>query len=126
MDYAEAAAALGEAIRDSVEFTRWQQAELALMQNDKAQELMNSYKTLQKELVQGSRDDMNKEELEKIRDMLLDKQRELNENTVTNNYFEAKKGFESMMATINDIIQHFVTGSSGGCSGNCSSCAGCH
>lgn len=126
MDYVEAASALGEAIRDSAEFTNWQQAELALMQNDKAQELMNSFKSLQRQLVQGSRDDMDKDELEKIRDVLMDKQRELNEYPVTKNYFEAKKGFETMMATINDIIQHFVTGSSGGCSGSCSTCAGCH
>ncbi len=126
MDYVEAAAALGEAIRDSAEFRRWQSAELALIQNDKAQELINSYKDLQKELVKGSRDDIDKSELEKIRDTLMDKQRELNENAVTSEYFEARKGFETMMATVNDIIQHFVTGSSGGCSGSCSTCAGCH
>ena len=126
MDYGEAAAALGEAIRDSAEFRRWQSAELALIQNDKAQELINSYKDLQKELVKGSRDDIDKSELEKIRDTLMDKQRELNENAVTSEYFEARKGFETMMATVNDIIQHFVTGSSGGCSGSCSTCAGCH
>lgn len=115
MDYVEAASALGEAIKESAEFTAWQEAELALMQDEKAQELMNDFKDLQMKLVHGSRDDMDKDELEKIRDTLMEKQRELNEYEITKNYFDGKKGFETMMRTINDIIQHFITGDSGGC-----------
>ncbi len=126
MDYVEAASALGEAIKESAEFTAWQEAELALMQDEKAQELMNDFKDLQMKLVHGSRDDMNKDELEKIRDTLMEKQRELNEYEITKNYFDGKKGFETMMRTINDIIQHFITGDSGGCGGSCETCGGCH
>ena len=55
MDYVEAASALGEAIKESAEFTAWQEAELALMQDEKAQELMNDFKDLQMKLVHGSR-----------------------------------------------------------------------
>ncbi|MBS5844000.1 MAG: YlbF family regulator [Clostridiales bacterium] len=126
MDYVEAASALGEAIKESAEFTAWQEAELALMQDEKAQELMNDFKDLQMKLVHGSRDDMDKDELEKIRDTLMEKQRELNEYEITKNYFDGKKGFETMMRTINDIIQHFITGDSGGCGGSCETCGGCH
>ena len=126
MDYVEAASALGEAIKESAEFTAWQEAELALMQDEKAQELMNDFKDLQMKLVHGSRDDMDKDELEKIRDTLMEKQRELNEYEITKNYFYGKKGFETMMRTINDIIQHFITGDSGGCGGSCETCGGCH
>lgn len=126
MDYVEAASALGEAIKESAEFTAWQDAELALMQDEKAQELMNDFKDLQMKLVHGSRDDMDKDELEKIRDTLMEKQRELNEYEITKNYFDGKKGFETMMRTINDIIQHFITGDSGGCGGSCETCGGCH
>ena len=100
--------------------------ELALMQDEKAQELMNDFKDLQMKLVHGSRDDMDKDELEKIRDTLMEKQRELNEYEITKNYFDGKKGFETMMRTINDIIQHFITGDSGGCGGSCETCGGCH
>lgn len=124
MDYVEAASALGEAIKESAEFTAWQEAELALMQDEKAQELMNDFKDLQMKLVHGSRDDMDKDELEKIRDTLMEKQRELNEYEITKNYFDGKKGFETMMRTINDIIQHFITGDSGGCGGSCETCGG--
>ena len=126
MDYVEAASALGEAIKEIAEFTAWQEAELALMQDEKAQELMNDFKDLQMKLVHGSRDDMDKDELEKIRDTLMEKQRELNEYEITKNYFDGKKGFETMMRTINDIIQHFITGDSGGCGGSCETCGGCH
>ena len=126
MDYVEAASALGEAIKESAEFTAWQEAELALMQDEKAQELMNDFKDLQMKLVHGSRDDMDKDELEKIRDTLMEKQRERNEYEITKNNFDAKKGFETMMRTINDIIQHFITGDSGGCGGSCETCGGCH
>ena len=126
MDYVEAASALGEAIKESAEFTAWQEAELALMQDEKAQELMNDFKDLQMKLVHGSRDDMDKDELEKIRDTLMEKQRELNEYEITKNYFDGKKGFETMLRTINDIIQHFITGDSGGCGGSCETCGGCH
>ena len=126
MDYVEAASALGEAIRSSVEFQTWQNAELAMLQDEKAQTLMSDFKDLQMKLVHASRDDMDKDELEKIRDVLMDKQKELNEYEVTKNYFDGKKGFETMMRTVNDIIQHFLQGDNGGCSGSCSTCSGCH
>ena len=126
MDYVEAASALGEAIRDSAEFQAWQSAELAMLQDEKAQTLMSEFKDLQMKLVHASRDDMDKDELEKIRDVLMDKQKELNEYEVTKNYFDGKKGFETMMRTVNDIIQHFLAGDNGGCSGSCSTCSGCH
>ena len=126
MDYVEAASALGEAIRESAEFQAWQSAELAMLQDEKAQTLMSEFKDLQMKLVHASRDDMDKDELEKIRDVLMDKQKELNEYEVTKNYFNGKKGFETMMRTVNDIIQHFLAGDNGGCSGSCSTCSGCH
>ncbi|MBO5147077.1 MAG: YlbF family regulator, partial [Clostridia bacterium] len=124
--YVEAASALGEAIRESAEFQAWQSAELAMLQDEKAQTLMSEFKDLQMKLVHASRDDMDKDELEKIRDVLMDKQKELNEYEVTKNYFDGKKGFETMMRTVNDIIQHFLAGDNGGCSGSCSTCSGCH
>ncbi len=126
MDYAEAAAQLGEAIAESGEFEAWRKAEDALLLDDRAQQMMQEFKDLQMEMVKASREDLEKEKLEEIRNRLLDKQRELNAYEVTNAYFEGKKGFENMMKTINDIIQHFVTGGQSGCSGSCSSCSGCH
>ena len=126
MDYVDAASQLGAAIAQSEEFQAWKEAETALILDEKAPVLMQEYKDLQVQLVQGSRDDLAKEELEKIRDTLMAKQQELNEYPVTKAYFEGKKGFENMMRTVNDVIQHYVAGGQGGCSGSCSSCSGCH
>lgn len=91
MDYVEAASALGEAIKESPEFIAWQNAELALLQDEKGQDLINDFKDLQRKIVNGSRDNMDKDELEKIRDTLMDKQKELNEYEITKNYFDGKK-----------------------------------
>ena len=74
MDYVEAASQLGAAIAESAEFQAWKEAETALILDEKAPVLMQEYKDLQVKLVQGSRDDLAKEELEKIRDTLMAKQ----------------------------------------------------
>ena len=125
MDYVDAASQLGEAIVNSAAYITLKNAELALMQDEKAQTLMSEYRELQSQMVRASREDDSKENLEAIRDQLLAKQTELNEYSVTKDFFDGKKGFESMMKTINEIIAHFVNGGSS-CSGNCSSCGGCH
>ena len=125
MDYVDAASQLGEAIVNSAAFITLKNAELALMQDEKAQALMTEFRELQAEMVRASREDESKETLEAVRDRLLAKQTELNEYSVTKDFFDGKKGFESMMKTINEIIAHYVNGGSS-CGGNCSSCSGCH
>ncbi len=125
MDYVDAASQLGEAIVNSAAFITLKNAELALMQDEKAQALMAEFRELQAEMVRASREDESKENLEAVRDRLLAKQTELNEYSVTKDFFDGKKGFESMMKTINEIIAHYVNGGSS-CGGNCSSCSGCH
>ncbi len=124
MDYVEAASLLGSSIALSGEFQTWKEAEAALVIDPKAQTLIKEYKDLQVRMVEGSRQDLAKEELERIRDTLMAKQQQLNEYEVTKNYFDAKKGFENMMSTVNDIIQHYLE-DGGGCTGSCQTCGGC-
>ena len=124
MDYVEAASLLGSSIALSGEFQTWKEAEAALIIDPKAQTLIKEYKDLQVRMVEGSRQDLAKEELERIRDTLMAKQQQLNEYEVTKNYFDAKKGFENMMSTVNDIIQHYLE-DGGGCTGSCQTCGGC-
>ena len=124
MDYVEAASLLGSSIALSGEFQTWKEAEAALIIDPKAQTLIKEYKDLQVRMVEGSRQDLAKEELERIRDTLMAKQQQLNEYEVTKKYFDAKKGFENMMSTVNDIIQHYLE-DGGGCTGSCSTCPGC-
>ena len=124
MDYVEAASLLGSSIALSGEFQTWKEAEAALVIDPKAQTLIKEYKDLQVKMVEGSREDLAKEELERIRDTLMAKQEQLNSYEVTKNYFDAKKGFENMMSTVNDIIQHYLE-DGGGCTGSCQTCGGC-
>ena len=124
MDYVEAASLLGSSIALSGEFQTWKEAEAALVIDPKAQTLIKEYKDLQVRMVEGSRQDLAKEELERIRDTLMAKQQQLNEYEVTKNYFDAKKGFENMKSTVNDIIQHYLE-DGGGCTGSCQTCGGC-
>lgn len=125
MDYMEAAAQLGQAIANSGEMQAWRNAENALIEDEKANILMEEYREVQMDLVKASREELGQDEIEKIRDILLAKQRELNEYEVTKNYFRSKEVFQNMMKSINDIIQFYVTGEQS-CGGSCSSCSGCH
>ena len=52
---------------------------------------MNDFKDLQMKLVHGSKDDMDKDELEKSGIPLMAKQKELNEYEITKNYFDGKR-----------------------------------
>ncbi len=126
MDYLEAAAVLGQALLESGEYKQFKAAEDALLNDAKAQEIIMQHKALQDEMVEASRNDLSKEDLEKIRDTLLEKQKELNEYEVTKQYLKAKQGFEMMMRSVNGVLEHFLAGGdSSGCSGSCSSCSGC-
>ena len=49
------------------------------------------------------------------------------ENKNIKNYLDANRSFAMMIEQVNTIIGYFVKGGeSSGCSGNCSSCGGCH
>ena len=128
MDYVEAASALGQAITESNEFKAYNEAEHALMHDEKGQQLMMEYRDLQQEMVNKSgKEDITKEDLEAVRDTLLAKQKELDEYEITGNYFKARQGFEVMMKTINEILSYNIEGASHhDCGGDCSACGGCH
>lgn len=126
MDYMEAAAQLGQAISNSGEMQAWRDAEAALLADVRGNELMEEYRDAQMKMVQASREGVGQEELEKFREVLLQKQKELNEYELTNNYFNAKDAFQNMMKNINDVISFYVNGDQGGCGGgSCSGCSGC-
>lgn len=128
MDYVEAASELGQAITASNEFKTYQEAEHALMHDEKGQQLMMEYRDLQQEMVDKSgQEDLSKEDLEAIRNTLLEKNKELDEYEITGNYFKARQGFDVMMKTINEILSYNIEGASHhDCGGDCGHCGGCH
>lgn len=125
MDYVEAAVQLGEAIAESEEFIAYKAAESLLLTDEKATDLIQEYKDLQVRMVEGSKSDLPKDELQKIKEDLLAKQNELNEYPVTKAYFEGKKTFDNMMNTVNDVLERYLY-SDPNCTGSCETCGGCH
>jgi cell fate (sporulation/competence/biofilm development) regulator YlbF (YheA/YmcA/DUF963 family) len=125
MDILNKAMELGEMIADSMELARLKTSELMLDSDEHARKLMNDYKELQIELVRATKSKMERASVEEIKELLINKQKELNDYSITNEYLEAKNGFDSLMNKINNVITYAITGDEQCSSGNCGSCSGC-
>lgn len=124
MDILDKARELGHMIAESPEMLRLKNSEAALEADARAKKLMEEYKNLQIELVKASRGKKPPEALEAIRERLIEKQRELNDYSRTNEYLEAKSAFDRLMGNVNAVITFAVTGEE--CSpSKCASCRGC-
>ena len=124
MDILDKASELGHMIAESAEMIRLKDSEVALESDARARELMDDYKQLQIELVKASREKEPAEELDSIKERLIEKQRDLNEYGKTNEYLEAKSSFDRFMGNINNVITFAITGEE--CSpSKCGSCKGC-
>ena len=125
----EKARELGQMIAESDEFKALKGAEELQLQDPEAQELMIEYANRRDELSQkAAREDITKEEFEAIQKEMQDAFNKLCTNKNITRYIEANKEFSNLIGQVNSIIAYFVKGEeqSGGCSGNCSSCGGCH
>jgi cell fate (sporulation/competence/biofilm development) regulator YlbF (YheA/YmcA/DUF963 family) len=123
MDVLEKARELGEMLGDSLELLRFKKAETTLEGDDRGMGLMQDYKLLQIELVKATREKKGEVQISEVKDLLMAKQKEINEYPVTLEYLEAKSAFDSLMKNINDVITFAITGEM--CSpSKCSSCGG--
>lgn len=124
MDILDRAREFGHMIAETAEMVRFKDSEAALESDTHATGLMEEYKQLQIELVKATREKKPVEELDPIKEKLLEKQRELNEYGKTSEYLEAKSAFDRLMENINNVITFAITGED--CSpAKCSSCKGC-
>jgi len=124
----ELAKQLGMMIAESDEAKALKEAEERHMEDPEAQALMTNYSIRCEQLSEeANKEGITKEEYEKIN---LDAQAEfikISQNETIKNYLEANQNFSQLINKVNGIIAHFVRGEeSGGCSGSCSSCSGCH
>ncbi len=124
------ATALGEAIRDSEEMKRYLKQEIIFNEDSEAQCIINEYNEMRENLAnEAKREDITPMEMIEIRKKLGKKFEEVSSNPVIAEYMEAKQAVESLIERANSIIKYFITGedeTEGSCSGNCSSCGGCH
>ncbi len=115
---------LGELLAESPVLKRLKSAETALENDEHGMTLLEDQRLLQIELIKAAREKNTEVDLNGIKEMLVDKQREIDEYSLTHEYMEAKKEFDALMKNINDIITHAVTGEE--CSpSQCASCDGC-
>ncbi len=119
---------LGMMIADSKQFINLKAAEDKQLSDPEAQKLMMEYAQKRDALTaRASKEGVTKEDFEEIKLESQQAFEKICENENIKAYLEANKKFSSLIEQVNQIIGYFVKGGeAGGCSGNCSSCGGCH
>ena len=128
-DIIEKARELGMMLSDSDEMKALKGAEEMQLADKDAQVLMMEYANTRERLSQRAASaDVTKEEFEKIQTEMEQAFQKLMTNENIKRYIEANKAFKTLIDQVNSIIAYFVKGEeqAGSCSGNCSSCGGCH
>lgn len=125
----EKARELGQMLSESDEFKVLKGAEEMQLADPDAQELMMEYATVRERLGnRASAEGVSKEDLEDIQREAQQAFEKLMTNANIKRYIDASQSFKTLVDQVNAIIAFYVKGEeqSGGCSGNCSSCGGCH
>jgi len=128
MDILEKAKELGQMLAASVENKRVIHAEIAQANDKEAQKLLKRYNDKRREIDQKMRAEQPSQEmLEEYRDELQKEFNLLLENKNIKEYIEAKKEFDKLVRSVNDVLNFYITGKEqSGCSpGACGSCSGC-
>lgn len=126
----ECAKALAEAIVASEEYRNMQLCEEAATQDPAAAEAMSRYMELRMAVNQ----EMGKSEpdaqlIAQYGQQMDEIQQSLNEMPTVAAMTDSREKFSALMNQVNQILEFIITGEveqSGGCSGNCSACSGCH
>lgn len=132
MEVIEKARELGEVIMDDARCKRLQAARAANDADTGLQDLIGEFNLKKLSL----NNEFNKKPEEQSKEKMAQTEKEMKEiygkimaNKTMAEYAEAKKDMDELVGHINSIIQMSISGevdSGEGCSGNCSSCGGCH
>lgn len=126
----DCARALGEAIVASDEYKNMQISEQATMSDPAVAEAMSRYMELKEELGNVMcQSDPNPELMTSLSQQMDDIQQKLNAMEVVEAMTTSRQQFSELMNQVNRVLEFIITGElpqSGGCSGNCSGCSGCH
>ncbi len=124
MDITEKARELGLMLAESKEMKAYTSSEAAMKSDEKSTQLMKEYKQLQIEMVKVTRENAGTEAIDNTKIKLLEKQQEINDYEVTNNYLVSKSNLEALMKKVNDIIVFSITGETGCTDDKCKTCGG--
>lgn len=126
----ECAKTLGEAIVASDEYKNMQIAEQAAMSDPDVAAAMSRYLELKQELGEVMcQSEPDPDLMARYSQEMDEVQQQLNAMQPVEAMTQARQQFSEMMNQVNQIMEFIITGElpqSGGCSGNCSGCSGCH
>ncbi len=126
----EKAQQLGTLIAESEEKNAADAAADRMNNDEEAVALLVKYNENKKAATEKLRGkDPSQEELQEFREYVQAEFEKIAENKVIAEYLEANKKLESLIQQVNAVLSYFITGQeneSGGCSGSCSTCGGCH
>jgi len=126
---------LGEKIAQSDELKTYKEMEKIYLESESAQESMKQYESTRANMaVKAQEMGMTPESMEFFETEMQKAFEMLVENKTVKEYLDAQSAFNDVWTKVNSILLYFIQGeeqnmaaeSSGGCSGNCSSCHGCH
>lgn len=126
----DCARALGEAIVESEEYKNMQLNENAAMSDPQVAEKMSRYLEIKEALgALMCQPEPDPEVMARYGQEMDEIQQELNAMPVVDAMTTSRQQFSELMNTVNRVLEFIITGEvaqSGGCSGNCSGCSGCH
>ena len=126
----DCARALGEAIVASEEYKNMQVTEQAAMSDPTVAELMARYMELKQALGDAMcQPDADPEVISRYGQEMDEVQQQLTAMPAVDAMTSARQQFSELMNQVNHVLEFIITGElpqSGGCSGNCSGCSGCH
>lgn len=126
----ECAKALGEAIVASEEYKNMQITENAAMSDPAVAEAMGRYLELKNRIdAVMSQADADPDEISRYGREMDELQQQLNAMPAVDAMTTSRQKFSELMNQVNRVLEFIITGEmaqEGGCTGNCSSCGGCH
>jgi len=126
----DCARALGEAIVASEEYKNMQVTEQAAMSDPTVAELMARYMELKNKLGDAMcQPDADADVITRYGQEMDEVQQQLTAMPAVDAMTNARQQFSELMTQVNHVLEYIITGElpqSGGCSGNCSGCSGCH
>ena len=126
----DCARALGEAIVASEEYQNMQLCEKAAESDPAAAEAMGRYMELHAAVNQEmSNEEPDAEKIARLGREMDEIQQTLSALPAVEEMTAARQRSSGLMDQVNKILEFIITGDvqeGGGCSGNCSSCGGCH
>ncbi len=125
MTILEKAHELGELIKESPEMKAMNEAEEAQKNDDKAEALLQEYNLKRMNLAR----DLHEGKIQQAEAIIKNNEaftEMVKKSKTIEDYVDAKKAFDEMVAKVNQVLNYYITGQDPNCTHDCSTCGGCH